>query len=262
MIHWHPLPTGRKQHAKESATIMYKATSGPSRIQSRELILIITGGVLFPLLERLSNAPPVRLLGSGTVADRLVLLAVAASCRFMRCRSLCLALPESARSIHADKLSTVALAVLEDALVKLSTVGVKVGAHDIVHMRRILSSLRTVCSAEGKLVCRHKVVPFLDLRPLALLSGYVVAEHQATFGVTRSIGTMRVKFTTRITTLNVHAREITHSRHLEEIGCLEELHSLNSTVRNEASTVTRFETVSDNVFLAGTDLRVGLDGSP
>lgn len=214
------------------------------------------------LLERLSNVSPVSLLGSRTVGDGLVCLTVVALRRLVSSWGLLLTLSESRLTVDTHKLTRVTFAILKAALLELSSVSVEVGTHHIVDMRGPFVCVRTVSCTEAELVGAHKVVPFLDLDPLTFFAGYVVAEHKTTLGVSGTVSAVRVELSTVVFTLDVEAGEIADASNLEEVGCLEELNTLNGSVGDQTSSVAGFETVRDNGLFIGSDLRVGVDGSP
>lgn len=217
------------------------------------------------LLERLSNAPPVRLLWSRTISNSLASLTVIALSRRMRSRSLLLSLSlsERRRTIDTDKFTTVTFAILKATLLKLCTVRVVISTHHIINMRSPFIRIRPICRTEAELIIAHKVVPFFDLGPFSFATRDIVGIDETAFRVPSPVSVVWVEPSTCITTLDVETGEVANVGDLEEVGCFDELNTLNRAVGDQTSSIAGFKTVGDDGFFVGSsDDRVRADGSP
>ena len=100
-------------------------------------------------------------------------------------------------------------------------------------------------NTEAHDIVTHIVHPFLVKHVLAC----DVRRDNATDGVALTSGTVRVKFTTRVTSLDTNLREITKSHDLNVEICLDEMHGSERAVWNDACIITGLGAPGHRTFL-------------
>lgn len=99
----------------------------------------------------------------------------------------------------------------------------------------------TKASPEAVFVRTDKVLPFSQTFPVPTRT----SEDQPSDWVARTRGTMGIQFTTFVTRGNVDLGKVTVARNLDELWRLEEVCTVDRTVRNETRSVPGLETVRD-----------------
>lgn len=129
-------------------------------------------------------------------------------------------------------------------------------------MRSPFIRIRPICRTEAELISAHKVVPFFDLGPFSFATRDIVGIDETAFRVPSPVSVVWVELSTCITTLDIETGEVANAGNLEEVGCFEELNTLNRAVGDQTSSIAGFETVGDDGFFVGSDDRVRAEGSP
>jgi hypothetical protein len=94
-----------------------------------------------------------------------------------------------------------------------------------------------------------EVGPFMDLLSESLFTIPNVREHKATMRVAKSIGSMRVKLSSCITSPDINFREIAHAGNLDVVRSFKEMRGCKGTRRYQPSAMSRNGTVCDNNLL-------------
>jgi len=125
--------------------------------------------------------------------------------------------------------------------------GVVVGGHvpvasqQIVDVVALPSSVLPDTRTEAKFGIRDERSPFVVLEVIPER----VSKHQSTNGVTVTIRTMRIEFTTRIALGDVNLRKVSLTSDLNVIRRLDEMHALQRPIRDRPRSPTRFSAPRD-----------------
>lgn len=152
----------------------------------------------------------------------------------------------------------VALAVLERAG-SVVCGHVPVAAHHIVDVLTISGSVCSGTSAETELGGGHERGPFVILQGLAKS----IPINQSSNRVSIPIRTMRIEFTSRITSRNVHTGELAYTSNLDIVWCLDKVDAFETAVGDGTSTATRSSAVGNfNTFSVADTSHVWFGWSP
>jgi len=124
----------------------------------------------------------------------------------------------------------------------------------IVDVVAVPSSILTDTRTEAEFGIGDERGPFVVLEVVSKR----VSKYQSTNGVTVTVGTVGIEFTTRITLGDVNFGKVTHTSHLDIIGRLDEMDTLQGSIRNRPGSPTRFSAPSYFLALSvpdGTDTR-------
>jgi len=126
---------------------------------------------------------------------------------------------------------------------------VPVTAHLIVNMLAVFPGVRTSAGTHAELGSAYEVGPLVVLN----LSTEGVTEDKSTDGVTVAIGTVRVKLSSFITSLDVDLGEVTYAGYLNVVLGTNEVNTLEGAIGDHTSTTAALGTPSDFVPLRVAD---------
>ena len=149
-------------------------------------------------------------------------------------RSHRVALVEGRGTIYTHRLTRVSQAAFEDACAVVAG-HIPLASHHVVYMLTKSGCVGAIlASTEAEFRIRHEVRPLMKLLEFAECAG----ENESTDRVAVAVCSVGVEFSSSISLRNVDLRKVANTGDLYIVRSLNEVRALDSTVRNETSTIT------------------------
>lgn len=189
--------------------------------------------------------------GCATGSEGSVVAAVGGLAWLLWAWGVLLSLVEGGARVDTGPLSFGTVALVERSSVVVGGL-VPVASHDVVDVWAPLLLVRSVgvAGSDTELAGRDEVLPLLDSLELASVGASV---DELTDWVAVASGSVGVELTTLVTSTNADLGEVTDTGDLDVRGSLEEVSSLDGTVGDQTGTVSRLETVGDDLGLLVTN---------
>lgn len=167
----------------------------------------------------------------------------------MRRGCWCGALVEGAGTVDTHRDGVVAFALF---ICVGGVVGghVPFATHKVVNVVAQFLGSGTFAGTDAELGVGHEVGPFVVLHGVAER----VAVQQSTNGVTFTVRSTVIKFTSLITLVDVNLGKVTYAGDLDIVGCLDEMNALEGTVGDNAGSTSGFGAPCYFVLFSVTDV--------